>query len=98
MFYQTCKVTESHNNVPPNLSINEMSDRFTEIQNMEGKLETMLGALFNNSGELTDAMHLIEGDITQSFKNIGALESTLSCYTMQNDIHDAKEGVCKDAV
>jgi peptidoglycan hydrolase CwlO-like protein len=97
-FYQSCKVTESHSNVPPNLPLNDMSDRFTQIQNSEGKLETMLNALFNSSAELTDAMQTFEKDITQSFKAIGALESTLSCYSMQNDVNDAKNGICHDAV
>uniref|UniRef100_A0A914YR61 Protein tweety homolog n=1 Tax=Panagrolaimus superbus TaxID=310955 RepID=A0A914YR61_9BILA len=97
-FYQTCQITESHSNVPPNLPLNEMSERFTQIQNSEGKLETMLNALFNASTELTDAMQIFERDITQSFKAIGALESTLSCYSMQNDVKDAKNGICHDAV
>uniref|UniRef100_A0A7E4VSD5 Protein tweety homolog n=1 Tax=Panagrellus redivivus TaxID=6233 RepID=A0A7E4VSD5_PANRE len=97
-FYRTCEPSESHKSVPTNLPVNTINDRFTEIQAGEAKLVGQLNTLFNNSADVSAIMRNIEKDISESFKNVGAIEFTLSCYALHDDVTGINDGICYDAV
>ena len=91
-------MTEEHKSVPPEIPLEELSQTFSGIQAGEAKLVTLLNALFNNSAEVTEAVQKIADDVTESYKKIGAIESSLSCYSLHDDVADVHKGICRDAV
>jgi len=98
LFYKSCKVTEEHKSVPPEIPLEEMSKTFSAIQIGEAKLVNLLNTLFNSSAEVTEAVQKIADDVTDSYKKIGAIESSLSCYSLHDDVADIHRGICHDAV
>lgn len=98
LFYKSCKVTEEHKSIPPEIPLEEMSKTFATIQAGEAKLVNLLNALFNSSAEVTEAVQKIANDVADSYKKIGAIESSLSCYSLHDDVADVHRGICHDAV
>lgn len=93
-FYKTCEYHPAHDNVPPNIPLAKLSTHLTSTQEAETHLENLLNNFFNQSVEIQNVTRLIDGDVSQAFKNIGALESTLSCYAIREDVVNMHEGFC----
>ncbi|VDN26933.1 unnamed protein product [Gongylonema pulchrum] len=48
--------------------------------------------------QLSEQVHLINNDLTHSLKTVGALETTLACYTYHNDVVVMERGFCQDGI
>lgn len=97
-FYKTCDAKPSHDNVPPVLGVNNVSDTLTNLQTTKTKLDSLLDVTFNRSVEISNASALISIDSAQSLKTVGALASTLACYAYKDDVTMLHYGVCEKAV
>lgn len=50
------------------------------------------------SFQMKNAVSLLAGDLSQALKSVGALESTLSCYSFHDDMIKVHNGLCFDGM
>uniref|UniRef100_A0A915EEW1 Protein tweety homolog n=1 Tax=Ditylenchus dipsaci TaxID=166011 RepID=A0A915EEW1_9BILA len=93
-FYKDCVPKPSHDNVPPKIPVSQINNFYSTLEANQQKLEGLLFTLFNRSEEVELISREISSDISNSFKSIGALEATLSCYNIHDDVIAMYEGFC----
>ncbi|VIO86038.1 Uncharacterized protein BM_BM4027 [Brugia malayi] len=101
-FYRECNPTMSHDNLPSVIHMDKIGAQLSDIQEMSQKFDTRIEALFNASSretvELFEQVKIINDGITVALKSIGALETTVSCYTYHNDILTMERSFCIDGI
>uniref|UniRef100_A0A914XK28 Protein tweety homolog n=1 Tax=Plectus sambesii TaxID=2011161 RepID=A0A914XK28_9BILA len=97
-FYRDCNVTGSHDNVPPAIAVGNVSNFLSQMQSTETSLEAVLQKIFNESAEMKNAVSLLAGDLSLSLKSVGALESTVSCYSFRDDMTRIHNGLCSEGI
>lgn len=93
-FYKTCSPNPSHDHFPSKVPVNEINSFLTTVQNDHQKLNGLLNTLFNYSQQVDEVSREISADISQAFVATGALQSTLSCYRIHDDVATTYSEFC----
>ncbi|KAL3981601.1 Tweety family protein [Acanthocheilonema viteae] len=102
-FYRKCNPTINHDNFPNVIRIDKISKQLSDIQEMNEKFDSRIETLFNGSMqqkqiELFEQVKIINDGMTLALKNIGALETTIGCYTYHNDMLIMERSFCIDGI
>ncbi|KAM3726702.1 Protein tweety [Dirofilaria immitis] len=100
-FYRKCNPVISHDNLPSITNIEKMSKQLSNVKEMSQKFDLKIEAIFNSSSEsieLSEQVKTINDGVTIALKNIGALETTVACYTYHNDMLIMEQSFCVNGI
>ncbi|CAG9539370.1 unnamed protein product, partial [Cercopithifilaria johnstoni] len=100
-FYRKCNPAISHDNLPNVIHVDKISKQLSDIREMSENFDSRIEALFNSSiqqQQFFDQVKIINDDMTLALKNIGALETTVGCYTYHNDMLIMERSFCIDGI
>ncbi|KJH41184.1 Tweety [Dictyocaulus viviparus] len=97
-YYQTCDTRLTHDNVPPILSVTNISDILSAFQTNGTSLNSLLDATFSRDSAISKSSAVVADDSIHSLKSIGALESALACYAYKQSVRAMSIGMCNQAI
>ncbi|OZC10412.1 hypothetical protein X798_02455 [Onchocerca flexuosa] len=100
-FYRKCNPATNQDNLPSITNVDKISKQLSDIHEMSQKFDLRIKAIFNNSREsieLSKEVKTINDGMTVALKSIGALETTVECYTYHNDLLIMERSFCVDGI
>ncbi|VDO39330.1 unnamed protein product [Onchocerca flexuosa] len=100
-FYRKCNPATNQDNLPSITNVDKISKQLSDIHEMSQKFDLRIKAIFNNSREsieLSKEVKTINDGMTVALKSIGALETTVECYTYHNDLLIMERSFCVDGM
>uniref|UniRef100_A0A0R3S5B5 Protein tweety homolog n=1 Tax=Elaeophora elaphi TaxID=1147741 RepID=A0A0R3S5B5_9BILA len=100
-FYRKCNPTITHDNLPSVIHVDKIGKQLSDIREMSRKFEPKIEALFNNSTQqhqFDEQVKIINDGMIFALKNMGALETTVGCYTYNNDMSTMERSFCTDGI
>ncbi|VDK83619.1 unnamed protein product [Onchocerca ochengi] len=100
-FYRKCNPATNYANLPSITNVDKINKQLSDIHEMSQKFDLRIKAIFNSSREsveLSEQVKTINDGMTVALKNIGALETTVACYTYHNDMLIMERSFCVDGI